>query len=617
LTIILAIGVQRMATRRAIIRKLPAVETLGSTTVICTDKTGTLTENAMTVVEAWSGGRSYSLSGTGYAPEGMIQLRDGASQEDRKAACDFVVDAHPSLGECLVAGLLCNDSRVFLDGNRWTVHGDPTEGALLVAAGKAGVRAEDRHHRHPRLDTLPFESEHQYMGTLHDGPSDGSRMAYIKGAVEKILARCDSMLDGFGEQVPLDAAAVQSAFSRMAAQGLRVLAFARRAVPDHQTLLHHADLDQGLTFLGLQGMIDPPRQEALRAVAACQSAGVRVKMITGDHALTARAIAKKIGILQEGEPGHGVAAGTELARLTDDELLEVAERLSVFARVTPQQKLRLVCALQKRGHVVAMTGDGVNDAPALTQADIGVSMGITGTEVAKESADMVLTDDNFASIAAAVEEGRGVFDNLTKFILWTLPTNMGEGLVVLAATLAGTALPILPIQILWINMTTAVLLGLTLAFEPKEPGIMSRAPRSAATPILTDILIGRILMVSMLLLAGAFGLFQWMLADGRSEAVARTVTVNVFVFVQIFYLLNCRSMTQSLFHVGLFSNPWVWLGIAGMTLLQLLYTYTAPMNRLFESSPILATDWIMILAVAVIAFAIVGAEKWLRLQMAR
>jgi len=353
-------------------------------------------------------------------------------------------------------------------------------------------------------------------------------------------------------------------------------------------------------FLGLQGMIDPPRPEAIRAVAACQQAGVRVKMITGDHAFTARTIAGQLGIhgVDDGA-GLSVVTGVELAELSDERLIETAERISVFARVTPEQKLRLVRALQTRGHVVAMTGDGVNDAPALKQADIGVAMGISGTEAAKEAADMVLTDDNFASIEAAVEEGRGVFDNLTKFILWTLPTNMGEGLVILAAIFAGVALPILPVQILWINMTTAVLLGLMLAFEPKEPAIMDREPRKPHTPLLTGVLLGRIALMSTILLAGAFGLFEWALARGWEEPVARTITVNVFVFVQIFYLFNCRSLTSSVFHVGLFSNPWVWLGVGIMTVLQILYTYSSFMNRVFESAPIDATHWVLVLVVAV------------------
>ena len=602
-TIILAIGVHRMALRRAIIRKLPAVETLGSTTVICSDKTGTLTENAMTVVEVWTAGQRFSATGIGYAKTGQIQ-------RDSQAVC---LEDQPALRECLTAGLLCNDSTLHAVDDRWTVNGDPTEGALLAVAAKAGIDEPAEQHRLLRIDVLPFESEHQYMATLHGGRIDAPRTVFVKGAVERILARCDGMVDADGQRVPLDSELILEEFEEMAARGLRVLAFARHTLPVGHTGLRHSDVETGLTFLGLQGMIDPPRQEAIQAVAACQQAGIRVKMITGDHALTALAIARQLGINGD-ERGQmpSVVTGAQLAELSDDSLIESADGVAVFARVTPEQKLRLVRALQSRGHVVAMTGDGVNDAPALKQADIGVAMGIGGTEAAKESADMVLTDDNFASIEAAVEEGRGVFDNLTKFILWTLPTNVGEGLVILAAIIAGVALPILPVQILWINMTTAVLLGLMLAFEPKEPAIMHRPPRAPDTPILTGVLIGRIALVSTVLLAGAFGLFEWALARGLDQAVARTITVNVFVFVQMFYLFNCRSLTSSVFHVGLFSNPWIWVGVGAMTVLQLLYTYSPAMNRVFESAPLDVTHWAPVLAVAATAYGIVGLEKRLR-----
>ena len=605
-TIILAIGVHRMALRRAIIRKLAAVETLGSTTVICSDKTGTLTENAMTVVEVWTGGQRFSTTGIGYAATGEIQI-EGAN---------VMLEQRQALRECLTAGLVCNDSQLRTVDGEWTVHGDPTEGALLAVAAKAGLDAAAEQRRLPRLDLIPFESQHQYMGTLHDGQVEGPRTAFVKGAFERILARCDSMVDANGQRVELNPPLIMAEIERMAALGLRVLAFAKKPLPLVQSSLRHEDVETGLIFLGLQAMIDPPRPEAIRAIAACQQAGVRVKMITGDHALTARAIAGQLGIQGVNDAaGLRVVTGAELEKLSDERLIETTEQISVFARVTPEQKLRLVRALQTRGHVVAMTGDGVNDAPALKQADIGVAMGISGTEAAKEAADMVLTDDNFASIEAAVEEGRGVFDNLTKFILWTLPTNMGEGLVILAAIFAGVTLPILPVQILWINMTTAVLLGLMLAFEPKEPAIMARAPRKRDTPILTGVLLGRIALVSTILLVGAFGLFEWALLHGLTEPQARTVTVNVFVFVQMFYLFNCRSLTHSVFHVGLFSNPWIWLGVCMMTVLQILYTYSSFMNRIFESAPLDAIYWALILAVALIAYAIVGFEKWIRQRL--
>lgn len=450
---------------------------------------------------------------------------------------------------------------------------------------------------------------------------------YVKGAVEALLSRSVDMLDPDGSRVPIDAESIQQRLELLAASGLRVLAFASAVLPPDTQSIEHSDV-KGLTFLGLQGMIDPPRPEAISAVRACQSAGIHVKMITGDHSITARAIAHQIGL-----NGHApsnddypkVLTGRELSELSDAQLIENADQVAVFARVSPEQKLRLVRALQAGGHVVAMTGDGVNDAPALKQADIGIAMGITGTEVTKEAADMVLTDDNFATIEAAVEEGRGVFDNLTKFIVWTLPTNTGEGLVILAAILAGTSLPILPVQILWINMTTAVLLGLTLAFEPKEPNIMQRAPRDPKTPILTGPLIGRILIVSFIMLLGAFGSFEWAeekgaewgLDQSATHAHARTVAVNVFVMVELFYLFNCRSLTKSMFQLGIFSNLWIWLGVGSMIALQMLFTYAPFMNKFFHTAPIGWDAWWRILLTAVVAYAIVESEKWVRNRWGR
>jgi Ca2+-transporting ATPase len=363
-------------------------------------------------------------------------------------------------------------------------------------------------------------------------------------------------------------------------------------------------------------MIDPPRPEALAAVKACHAAGVAVKMITGDHPSTAGAIARELGLipasLTRGAPEAAVVTGRAMQEFSDAELTRVSEERAVFARVTPEQKLRLVAALQARGHVVAMTGDGVNDAPALKQADIGVAMGITGTDVAKGAADVVLTDDNFASIEAAVEEGRAVFANLTKFIIWTLPTNVGQGLVILVAVLLGEALPILPVQVLWVNMTTALLLGLMLAFEPAEPGIMERPPRDPKTPILTGELVGRIVSVGAILLAGAFGLFEWELWQGRGVDEARTAAVAVFIVVQTFYLFNCRSLSQSVARVGLFSNGWVLIGSAGMLLLQVGFTYLPFMNALFHSAPLPLESWGWAFLAGLAAFLLVGFEKWLR-----
>ncbi|GBE41106.1 putative cation-transporting ATPase F [bacterium BMS3Bbin09] len=601
MTITLAIGVSRMARRHAIIRKLTAVETLGSTTVICSDKTGTLTENQMTVQEIFAGGERFEVSGTGYGSDGQI-FKKGSPDGNAKSV---------ALTDCMKAGLLCNDSLLLEKEGRWEVQGDPTEGALLVSAIKGGMSMTELMGEMPRIDSIPFESQHQYMATLHNTGAGKRRTIYAKGSVEAIIEKCASSTDAEGRAAVLDAEQVHRVVEEMAARGLRVLAFAKGELTEEKNGLQHTDTTSGMIFLGLQGMIDPPRKEAITAVQNCHKAGIRVTMITGDHALTASAIAQDIGLYNP----SNVVTGRTLMDIPDRELIEVVNRISVFARIAPEQKLRLVKSLQSSENIVAMTGDGVNDAPALKRADIGVAMGITGTDVAKEAADMVLIDDNFATIEAAVEEGRGVFDNITKFIVWTLPTNLGEGLVILAAIFAGVTLPILPVQILWINMTTAVLLGLTLAFEPKEPGIMTRMPRDPKTPILTGELIGRILIVGTLLLAGSFGLFEWELMHGASDAEARTVAVNVFVMVELFYLFNCRSLTKSMFHVGLFSNLWVYGGIGAMLILQGLFTYLPAMNRMFQSAPIGTEAWIRILAVAFIAFFVVGLEKWIRLKI--
>jgi cation-transporting P-type ATPase F len=606
LSITLAIGVARMAKRRAVIRRLPAVETLGSTTVICSDKTGTLTENQMTVQGINAGGEDFEVSGVGYDPSGIFM----------KQGMPITAKQSPTLMECLQAGVLCNDSVLLEKEGFWSIQGDPTEGALLVSAAKAGLSARELTPQFPRLDVIPFESERQYMATLHAAGASETHVAYVKGAVEIILERCTETLDATGAHTPVDREWVMREVERMAVNGLRVLAFAKKEISPEAVPLDHEDLASGLCLLGLQGMIDPPRAEAITAVKACHTAGIRVKMITGDHAVTASAIAERIGLVAAvggSLPSKEAAmTGKTLAEIPDQELIETVQKTSVFARVDPEQKLRLVEALQARGHIVAMTGDGVNDAPALKRANIGIAMGITGTEVAKEAADMILTDDNFATIEAAVEEGRGVFDNLTKFIVWTLPTNLGEGLVILLAIFAGVTLPILPVQILWINMVTAVLLGLTLAFEPKEPGIMLRPPRNPKTPILTGYLIWRIILVGGMLCAAGFGLFEWELQRGASEAEARTVAVNVFVFVELFYLFNCRSLTKSMFQLGVFSNPWLFFGVSLMVILQLLYTYLPAMNWMFHGAPIPPEAWGYILAAGFIVYLVIGFEKWLR-----
>ncbi len=587
-TVTLAIGVRRMARRRAIIRKLPAVETLGSTTIICSDKTGTLTQNQMTVTELRTMGGTYPVRGTGYAPVGEIE---GDWKSDR------------ALVEMLKAGLWCNDSRLTGSDGRWSVMGDPTEGALITAALKAGLDPVPA----ARLDAIPFDSRNQYMATLHEGG-----VVYIKGAAEVLIGRCGGGTDSSGDRLECPSERFRRDMEEMAVRGLRVLILARLDLPG-KTQINHDDIED-LTLLGLQGMMDPPRPEAISAVRACQEAGIKVKMITGDHALTAAAIGRQIGLCSG--DCESVLSGAVLAGLSDEELIRKAEEINVFARVAPEQKLRLVEALQAKGHVVAMTGDGVNDAPALKQADIGVAMGITGTDVAKEAADMVLTDDNFASIEAAVEEGRGIFDNLTKFIAWTLPTNLGEALVLLAAIVAGATLPVLPIQLLWINMVTAALLGTTLALEPKEGDIMRRRPRKPGSPLLDTTIVIRIFIVGLMILAGAFGLFEYEILRGASVEEARTVAVNVIVFVEIFYLFNARSLIRSPFQLGFFSNPWAIAGAVLMTLIQMIFTYVPFMNRFVGSAPISLALWLDVLGVSLAAFLVIEFEKWIKRRRA-
>ena len=460
------------------------------------------------------------------------------------------------------------------------------------------------------MATIPFSSERQYMASLHDAVDPAALVVLAKGAAERILAMCGAQMDDGGALRPVDRAAVLAAAEMLAGRGRRVLATAMCPAND-PTVLDQDFLPGTLVLTGLQAMLDPPRAAASAAVQSCHAAGIAVKMITGDHAATACAIADHIGISEAGRPGT-VLTGADLARLDEGHYADAVEDTAVFARVSPEQKLRLVEALQGLGHIVAMTGDGVNDAPALRQANIGVAMGLGGTEVAKEAADMVLTDDDFASIEGAVEEGRGVFDNLVKFIVWTLPTNMGEGLVILVAILIGTALPILPVQILWINMTTAVALGLMLAFEPKEPHIMSRPPRDPARPLLTGTLVLRILLVSALLVGGSWWLFEWERNYGASLAEARTVALNLFVAVEIFYLFSCRSLTQPVWRIGLFSNHWIIGGVATQVVAQAAITYLPFMNQLFRTAPIPADAWFRILLLAFAASLVVAVDKRLR-----
>jgi Ca2+-transporting ATPase len=596
-TVTLAIGVTRMAKRRAIIRKLPAVEALGSTMIISSDKTGTLTQNQMTVTQIFAGGQIFDVEGTGYNPAGKFQTSEKEVLEITPAA----------LLSTLKAGVFANDSHLINQDGQWTIQGDPTEGALIVAAYKAGLREEDLEAQFPRLDTIPFESDYQYMATLRNNVQNQSKTAFIKGSIESILARSTQVMETAGNITRIDKEQINQTATEMSQKGLRVLALAQKTMPDDARTLDHNDIADGLTFLGLQGMYDPPRPEAIKAVQISQEAGILVKMITGDHPLTAAAVAQQVGIKQ----ASNVLTGAQLSQLKDEELVDAVMETGVFARVTPEQKLRLVEAMQAKGNVVAMTGDGVNDAPALKQANIGIAMGITGTDAAKEAADMVLTDDNFSTIEAAVEEGRGIFDNLIKIISWTLPTNIGEGLIILVAILLDEVLPILPVQILWINMVTVTLLGLVLGLEPIEPGIMKRPPRDPNTPILSKVVIRRILLVGILILIGAFGLFEWEILRGESLEVARTVAVNLVIFVEIFYLLNSRSLTYSPFKIGFFKNRWLWLGILGMVLLQILFTYAPFMQSIFSTDALGFGEWWRILVFSLVSFVIVEFEKWL------
>ncbi len=599
-TITLAIGVARMARRRAVVRRLPAVETLGSTTVICTDKTGTLTENQMSVRLIRTADTTVEVTGSGYSPDGELISADGAP---------VAIDADTALRWSLLAAACCNDAALSHENGRWDVIGDPTEGAMLVVALKAGLDPERLAERLPRIAALPFSSERRYMATMHR--DDDGYVVLVKGAVERILELCESRMRADGSLQALQRDAVLADAERLAGRGLRVLATAVRAMDDPDDFDGEAS-PGSLALTGLHAMLDPPRAAVAPAVAACHAAGIAVKMITGDHAGTAAAIATQVGVLDGRDIPGTVLTGVDLAALDAGEFPEAVARATVFARVSPEQKLRLVQALQGQGDVVAMTGDGVNDAPALRQASIGVAMGRSGTEVAKDAADIVLTDDDFATIEAAVEEGRGVFDNLVKFLTWTLPTNIGEGLVILAAIAAGAALPVLPTQILWINMTTAVALGLMLAFEPKEAGIMTRPPRDPGQPLLTRGLLVRVLLVATLLVTSTWWLFEWEVANGAALSEARTAAVNLFVVVEAFYLFSCRSLTHSAWRIGVFSNRWIVVGVTVQVIGQLAITYLPAMNRVFATAPISPGAWLRVLAIGAAVSAVVAIEKLLR-----
>ncbi len=607
ITISAAIGIMRMAKRNAIIRHLPAVETLGSTTVICSDKTGTLTLNEMTVKNLWNGKQKFHTTGSGINPEGKIARSDTGAEANKS-----------EIGELILASVLCNDASLSFNNGNWIAVGDPTEVALVVAGDKFGLNRSEISIMWPRLDEMPFNSDKKIMATLHTSP-EGKKVIYLKGAPESvipILKNRDISPDAFEPEK------IRTEVMELAETGMRVLAIASKWLPaGHAGLITDEDLGN-FDFVGLQAMTDPPRMEVKKAIETCHNAGITVKMITGDHPATASIIARELGFKNAGQ----VITGRELQLMSPEQLSEAVKTTNIFARVSPEDKLNIVKALQAHGEVVAMTGDGVNDAPALKRADIGVAMGITGTAVAKEAADMVLVNDNFESIEAAVEEGRRVFDNLLKSIIFLLPTSISLGLVVFLAVLFFPAkdgvvlLPMLPVQVLWINLITAVALALPLAMEAMEPDIMKRPPRKPGKSIFTSFVTFRIILVSIIMTGGTIGLFLWEynieLARGTDIALAlseaQTMAVTAMVLFQVFYLIECRSLKYSANHIGLFSNLSIYLGIAIVLLVQVSFVYLPFMNQVFKSSPLYYDAWGLSAAVAFSILIIIGFEKWVR-----
>lgn len=596
LTITLAIGVQRMANRKAVVRRMPVIETLGAVSVICSDKTGTLTRNEMMVAAVVLDGQVYPVTGDGYAAEGRIG--DATSGAPPAALLQAVAQA----------ALLCNDARLEHRGEHAKVLGDPMEGALLVLAAKAGLEASSYLTQWPRQDEVPFDAALRYMATLnHD--HHGHARILVKGAPEQVMALCGSALDNQGASVPLDLQRWQQNIDQLAAQGLRVLALAGASPADMSGVLNVEQLGDQLQLLGVVGLLDPPRQEAMEAIAECHLAGIRVKMITGDHALTARAIAERLGLRNTGE----VATGQDIDALDDEQLLELAQRVDVFARTSPEHKLRLVQALQSAQGVVAMTGDGVNDAPALKRADVGIAMGHKGSAAAREASDIVLLDDNFATLAAAVREGRTVYTNLKKAISFLLPINGGEASSLIVALLLGLALPITALQILWVNLVGSVVLAMGLAFEPAEPDVMHKPPRRSAESLLDAFLVWRIVLVSMLFLGGIFASFQWALQAGLGEAAARTLAVNTLVAMEVFYLFSVRYLdSASLTLRGILGTPAVWIVIALIVLLQWLFTYTSFMQGLFITASLNASALMIAPLAGVMVLLILELEKRIR-----
>ena len=598
LTITLAIGVTRMARRHAIIRRLPAVETLGSVSVICTDKTGTLTRNELTVETLIAGTERVTFTGSGLDPQGTVSSEAGPIGHPLA----------PDLHRALYGGVLCNDAELQPRADGWVLHGTPVEGALLIAARKAGIDPDIVREDHPRRDALPFDSDNKYMAARHQENATHDAL-YALGAPEVILAMCDRELTD-GTPRPIDRDRWAAWLETIAEEGQRVLALCYR-LTETGTGTGATDWTGGGTMIlvALFGLIDSPRPEAVDAVAQCRAAGIAVKMITGDHAATAAAIARHMNL----SSSPVVLSGSMLDRLDDDAFARAVETTDVFARTTPAHKLRIVIALQASGRIVAMTGDGVNDAPALKRADIGIAMGQKGTEAAKEAAEMVLANDNFASVAHAIEEGRTVYANLRKAILYVLPTNGGEGLAILAAILAGVTLPITAAQILWINMITAVTLALALAFEPAEEDVMAQPPRRSDAPLLSGLLVWRVCLVSVLLLVLVFGLFLWWRQTGADLATARTLAVNALVMGEIAYLFNARRLMTPAWHASGPGNPLVWVAVGVVIVLQLGFTYLPAMNTLFGTAPLGPAEWAVSILGGAALFAIIEVEKaWIR-----
>ncbi|RDB42979.1 HAD family hydrolase [Halomonas sp. DQ26W] len=601
-TISLALGVQAMAKRKAIIRRLPAVETLGSISTIFSDKTGTLTRNEMTAQAIWLPQGEFRLSGIGFKPEGKFHLTADDKESDEESEAIALKD-YPALAHFLKVGVLCNDAELAKEEDRWTIHGDPTEGSLIVAATKGDVDTRKLRDDHPRNDAIPFESERKYMATLND--FDGSRLL-VKGAPDRLLEMCHKVRVDGGD-TELDQQAWEKRIHALSSRGLRVLALAEKDGEGISGELNDEHAEQGLVLLGLVGLLDPPREAAIEAVKRCLEAGIRPVMVTGDHAVTARAIANQLGFAQT----ENVVSGRELESMSDEELEDKILKVDVFARAAPEHKLRLVKAMQAQGGICAMTGDGVNDGPALKRADVGVAMGIQGTEAAKEAAEMVLADDNFATIVSAIEEGRKVYDNIRKTITFILPTNGGQGLAIMLAVLGGTMLPVTPLQALWVNMVVAVTLGLALAFEEAEPDIMQRQPRDPSAALLDLFLLWRVAFVSFLLLIGVFGMFTWiLLVQEASAELARTGAVNMLVMGSAAYLINSRFLVNSALSVqGIFGSRPVWLAIGLVVLLQLGWTYLPFMQAIFGSAGLGPLHWLVILAGSVAIFLTVELEK--------